>query len=390
MPEKQITITSLVPGKRYRMVVETTDGSNLVAPSIEFVVPPTPRLLSTYTPTYKVVKAFHDTQGTYDPPDIPGSEPKLIPGTGIPAVNNRVRITLFQNKNNTNDITIVSTGALPPKNTKFRVTGVSVGSAPYYYDWCDYKVTSTNTPNKTLKADAVGRDDYKGILSPGGWRVVKSTSKANRAKVTDGNGVLWSEKNGVGWGDKRESASMFMTWQTPEIPAQYTDRVPGKITAPIPITIPNGGVHYHVDLTVPSEIQSQLAWTDTTRDVPIFFYISGGTFFDFNDKSFGDSLNSIVNSANMSPLSLTTSNFNQIYTDVSGNRVMTKRNQKVNVYNNTTGTFSTSRSYRFSIIRYTRSPGGSVWTGYWLQTESTFDAAPQPNRIVYSQAGIVN
>jgi hypothetical protein len=181
-----------------------------------------------------------------------------------------------------------------------------------------------------------------------------------------------------------------MTWQTPEIPAEYTDPVPGKITAPIPITIPNGGVHYHVDLTVPSEIQSQLAWTDTTRDVPVFFYISRGTFFDFNDKSFGDSLNSIVNSSNMSPLSLTTSNFNQIYTDVSGNRVMTKRNQKVNVYNNTTGTFSTSRSYRFSIIRYTRSPGGSVWTGYWLQTESTFDAAPQPNRIVYSQAGIVN
>jgi hypothetical protein len=67
---------------------------------------------------------------------------------------------------------------------------------------------------------------------------------------------------------------------------------------------------------------------------------------------------------------------------------MTKRNKEVNKYDNLTGTFSTTRSYRFSIIRYTRSPGGSVWTGSWLQTESTFDADPQPNRIIHSQAGI--
>jgi hypothetical protein len=130
-----------------------------------------------------------------------------------------------------------------------------------------------------------------------------------------------------------------------------------------------------------------LAWSDEVKDVPVFFYINNNAFYDFNDKSFTDSLNSIVNSANMSPLSLSTSNFNQIYAP-SGNRVMTKRNLEVNKYNNTTGTFSTTRSYRFSIVRYTRPAGGSTWTGSWLQTESAFDSSPTPDKIIYSQAGV--
>ena len=54
MPNVELRIPGLVPGKRYRMVVETTTES-VVGPSIEFTVPSSPRLISTYTPTYKKV-----------------------------------------------------------------------------------------------------------------------------------------------------------------------------------------------------------------------------------------------------------------------------------------------------------------------------------------------
>ncbi len=381
MFKKEIIIPGLIPGKRYRMVVETEDGSNLAAPSVEFVVPSSPRLLSTYTPTYSVVKAFHDTEGTYDPPPTGGGQ---IPGTPTPAVNNNIRFSKFVNKNATNEYTITSTGAVPPKDQTFTVSGVSSGSAPYYFNWLVYTVTSSG--KNPFTATGKGQQVYIDTLTPDGWRVKSTTSKANRALVTDGNGVLWSVKNGIGWGDVKTNSNMRMYWTTPAGPTLFYDEVDPD---PYPITIPNGGVHYHVDLTVPSEVQAQLAWTDTVKDVPVFFYINNNNFYDFNDKSFGDPLNSIVNYSNTSPLSLSTSNLNQIYTDGAGNRVMTKRNQKVNVYNNTTGTFSTTRSYRFSIVRYTRPPGGSTWTGTWLQTDSTFDSAPSPNRIVYSQAGIV-
>lgn len=380
MPTKYITLTGLVPGKRYRMVVETEDGSNLAAPSIEFVVPSSPRLLSTYTPTFSVVKAYHDIAGTYDPPATGGGQ---IPGTPTPAVNNNIRFSRFVNKNGTNEYTITSTGAVPPKGQTFTVSGVSSGSAPFYFNWLQYTVTSSG--KNPFTATGVGQDGYKAILSPGGWRVISSTSASNRAKVTDGNGVLWSTKNGIGWGDVKTNSDMRMYWTTPEGPTLYYDMVDPE---PYAITVPNGGVHYHVDLTVPSEVQGQLAWTDTVKDVPVFFYINNNTFYDFNDKAFSDPLNSIVNTSNMSPLSLSTSNLNQIYTDGAGNRVMTKRNQRVNVYDNTTGTFSTTRSYRFSIVRYTRPAGGSTWTGSWLQTELAFDTTPTPDKIIYSQAGV--
>ncbi len=380
MPTKYITLTGLVPGKRYRMVVETEDGSNLVAPSIEFVVPSSPRLLSTYTPTFSVVKAYHDIQVEAWTEEIKGAQ---IPGTGTKDVNNEVKFSRFVNTNGTRNYTITSSGAVPPKDQTFTVSGVSSGSAPFYFNWLVYTVTSTG--KNPFTASAVGQDVYKAALSPGGWRVISSTSTSNRAKVTDGNGVLWSTKNGIGWGDVKTNSDMKMYWTTKGIPAAYyKDTKPEKYMK----DVPNGGVHYHVDLTVPSEVQGQLAWTDTVKDIPVFFYINNNTFYDFNDKAFSDPLNSIVNTSNMSPLSLSTSNLNQIYADASGNRIMTKRNQKVNVYDNTTGTFSTTRSYRFSIVRYTRPPGGSTWTGSWLQTELSFDSTPTPDKIIYSQAGV--
>jgi hypothetical protein len=380
VPRKEITIPGLVPGKRYRMVVETTDGSNLVAPSIEFVVPPSPRLLSTYTPTFSVIKAYHDIKVEAWTQEVKGEK---IPGTGIAAVNNDVRFSKFVNTNAKNKYTITSTGAVPPKNQTFTVSGVSSGSAPFYFNWLVYTVTSSD--KNPFEATAVGQKVYIDTLSPDGWKVNSKTSKTNRALVTDGHGVLWSTKNGIGWGDVKTNSNMRMYWQTPAIPALYYKDTPSEKYIK---DVPNGGVHYHVDLTVPSEVQAQLAWTDTVKDVPVFFYINNNIFYDFNDKPFTDPLNSIVNSANMSPLSLSTSNLNQIYTDGRGNRVMTKRNQRVNVYDNTTGTFSTTRSYRFGVVRYTRPAGGSTWTGSWLQTEAAFDSAPTPNNIVYSQAGV--
>jgi hypothetical protein len=384
MPKKYITLTGLVPGKRYRMVVETEDGSNLTAPSIEFVVPSSPRLLSTYTPTFSVVKAYHDIIIPVDPPLVIGGG-GLIPGTGTKTENFDVKLSRFVNTNGTRNYTITSTGAVPPKDQTFTVSGVSSGSAPYYFNWLVYTVTSTG--KNPFTATAVGQQVYLDTLAPNGWRVKSSTSKADRALVTDGTGppgVLWSVRNGVGWGDVKTNSNMRMYWTIDGIPAKYYDDDP----EPYDKTVPNGGVHYHVDLTVPIEVQGQLAWTDTVKDVPVFFYINNNTFYDFNDKAFSDPLNSIVNSSNMTPLSLSTSNLNQIYTDGAGNRVMTKRNLEVNRYPNTTGTFSTTRSYRFSVVRYTRPPGGSTWTGSWLQTELAFDSTPTPDKIIYSQAGI--
>lgn len=392
MPNTEIKLPNLTPGKRYRMVISTNsdvNGSTNVAsnttsaPSLEFVVPTSPRLISTYTPTCRTVTQLHDLPGTYDPPATGGG---LIPGTGTSDVQNSVAVTRFHNTSG-NNYSLYTT-AMPPLQQKVYVSGVSSGSAPFYFNWLEYTVKTASGSKVTL--DGVGRQIYKDIQSPNGWKVTGSpaVSTANKNKVTDGNGVLWSTKNGVGWGNDISKAGMTINWTTPGVAAQY---YPIVDPAPYPITLPNAGTYYHVDVSAPLDLKDQLVWTNTVRDIVYFFYIDNGVYYDFGpiddiDRSFVDGSNSIVNATTLSPLFLDNAAFT---TGIYKNGViLTARDRKVNDVATGSVAPAITRSYRFSVARYVFD-GTTTWRGRWLQTDSTFATNPALNKIVISQPGVM-
>lgn len=341
MPNVEVTIPNLVPGKRYRMVIEP-NNNQAVGPSIEFKVPNAPRLISTYRPTYRVLTTSYPATGgeIIGYTDVYGDDPPPYTTSSTTDYSAKIDTSTFRASSGWYKMNVTAGYSMPGVGQEFYVSGASGGSSPYYYDWLKYTVSSVSS--RTVYATAVPNNTTK-------W----SSS--------------WKNQNGKPFGDIATtvgSKAVTISWSV-TTSSVVDPSAPFIRKDPIYSAVVPGYTVSDVELTLPPEINSYLTNTTNIVDVPIFLYIKNGTYYYFNDidlnstKS-GGVLYPPTLSSKPSPVPLTAKNRN-VNADVS------------------------NRDYRFTIARYENN--GSSWSGYWLQTDSLFVSEQNPNKIILSQSG---
>lgn len=333
MANVEISIPNLVSGQRYRMVIESENNPSLVGPSIEFVVPSTPRFLSTYQPLYRVVAEPWSTTTT-ETTTIPGAT--ISAGSIQAAANLSKNITGWKRGNNiyppyqfyVDNITSLSIGQT------FTVNAMSNPAGGDYYDRLIYTVVSVS--GTTVGATAV-------IPSP----------------VPSGFTTSWRNAGGAPLvGNTTTSNNGTLNFSLPAIPA--TDQTAAGTEKATTTT--ESGTKYHVDVSAPEEISTFLISDETMFDAIVFFYIKNGTYYYLNNTEMN--VNPPSYSTKPSTISLTERNAN-----IGGQQE------------------SIARDYRFTVARYEKQ--GSSWVGYWMQKDDTYETVgPSMNRVIYSQSAV--
>jgi hypothetical protein len=333
MAKVEVSIPNLVSGQRYRMVVESRNNPSLVGPSIEFVVPPTPRFLSTYQPLYKVVAEPWSTTTTTTE-TIPGAT--ITAGSIQAAANLSKNITGWKRGNNiyppyqfyVNNITSLNLGQT------FTVNAMSSPAGGDYYDRLIYTVVSVS--GTTVGATAT-------IPNPAPSGFTASWKAAAGAPLV---GNTTTSNNGT------------LNFSLPAIPA--TNQTAASTTKSTTKT--DSGTKYHVDVSAPQEISTFLISDETMFDVIVFFYIKNGVYYYLNNTVMG------VNPPSYSTKPSTIS--------------LTERNADIGEQ-----TESVARDYRFTVARYEKQ--GSSWVGYWMQKDDTYEiVGPSVSRVIYSQSAV--
>jgi hypothetical protein len=358
----EIRIPNLTPGKRYRMVITTNSAINgaavaagsTSAPSIEFVVPTSPELLSTYTPTYTV------TPYNWKHETIIAAT--TTPGTTIAKGSQQAQTTYTYNYNGS-----LSTPALRKATglggwsrtkdqlsytfyTDVALTGltdnlpldVNISLFGPTFDGV-YTVTGVTNGSFTVVNDAKVKQTFS--------KAITTTSKVRRAEKTD-----TTSNNGN------------ISYTIPNKPAE-DQTSPGVTTGPTKTY--EDRTDHNVTVTLPQELENSgmLKWNNNIRDgvcdVPVFFYIKNGIYYGMDDQ---------VLSA--TPLNIIT---------MPQSMIKSAQNLRANI----DGTRrDTARDYRFTIARY--KPSGSIWTGYWLQRSQLFPTvAPNMNNVIFSKTAVL-
>lgn len=357
MPNVELRIPGLVPGKRYRMVVETTSES-VVGPSIEFTVPSSPRLISTYTPTYRKITRPWSSSYNEWAITVSGSD------WSIAAQNQSATFNQMKTKNNSFEYTFnFSSGTKPSVGQVFTISNASdlwttkVNTEPFYYDWLDYTVTgvsgntitATGSPNPTKKASGSG--------TRVGWGKApwNETKKVGTVQYYDTRHWDNASYNGKGFDTSTKTRTITASWTIPGSSGRTADQY-GWVTKT------SSGNYTDIEVSIPAELQTPQALQNSTnlKHIPVFFYIKNGVFYNVDDNT--------VMSTTPRALSTmpTTIPMSQTNLDV-GNDV---------------------RDYRFTIATYTKQ--GSSWVGEWQQTYEEYESiGPSMSRVVYSKSAVL-
>jgi len=333
--KKEIVIPNLIPGKRYRMVVETpatTGQPTLLAPSIEFVVPSAPRLISTYTPAYRVIPENWSTSTT------------------------------------TTETVVGSTVNIGDNQSAKSYTHYTTGWTRWK-DWNRYVIYTDTYPESIGQSQLTWNhhDAYYKLLvfnfvsvSYGPYVVTNSDGgKQYPAYAITVDAVVQKYgtygRTGTAYSSGSSSANQNLYYSRPALPtAAYKNADTTK-----EVTTTTSGTYYHVEVAVPSEIQKDLTSTDNVKKIPVFFYIQNGSYFYFDDSAVGSV-----------PLTLATTPVVE----------MVKRNNYANAN-------VSARDYRFTIAKYTKS--GSNWYGEWEQKLDTYESiGPSISRVISSQSAV--
>ena len=338
MAKKEIVIPNLIPGKRYRMVVETpatTGESTLLAPSIEFVVPSAPRLISTYRPTYAVVPESWSTSAT----------------TTTTVVGSTVNVGDIQSA----------------KSYRHYTTGWSRSKGSRRY------VIYTDTyPESIGQSQLMWTDHHDGYykqlvfnfagITYGPYTVVNDNGGKQYPPYAIHLDAVNQKYSGYGrtgdaYSTSTSSSNQHLTYSRPALPAtayKNADTTSSKTTT-------STGTYHHVDVTVPSEIQKDLYVKplEGVAKIPVFFYIKNGVSYYLDNTVVG------ANPLNLASVPLLE---------------MKKRNSRAD---SDVG----SRDYRFTIARYNKQ--GSTWVGEWEQKMDTYESiGPSFSRVVVSQSAV--
>jgi len=338
MANVEISIPNLVSGQRYRMVVESSTNPSLVGPSIEFVVPTAPRLLSTYQPLFNVVAEPWSTTTT-ETTTIPGAT--VSAGSIQAAANLSKNITGWKRGNNiyppyqfyVNNITSLSIGQV------FTVNGMSSPAGGDYYDRLIYTVVSAS--GTTVGATAVIPNPVPSGFTAS-WKAAKGAPLVGNT-TTSNNGTL--------------------NFSLPAIPA--TDQTAASTTKTTSNT--ESGIKYHVDVSVPEELSTSLMNDSTMFDKPVFFYIKNGSYFYLDNSAVSAYPPSLTSKPSTIPL--------------------TERNADITTVDGSPNNELAARDYRFTVARYELM--GSSWVGYWMQKDELYEKiGPAFSRVIYSQSAV--
>lgn len=358
MPNVELRIPGLVPGKRYRMVVETTTES-VVGPSIEFTVPSSPRLISTYTPTYK--KVSRPWSSSYQSWGI------TVTGSSwsIAAQNKTGTIDIMKTTNDSFKYNFHFTSVdKPAVGQVFTISGASdrwttaVNTEPFYYDWLDYTVfgvnslgyvNATGSPNPTKKANGSGTFVGWGKAP---WNLTKKIGSVQYYTTTHWDDASY---NGKGFDTSTKTRSISASWTIPGSSGSTADTYGW-------ITVPTSGTYTDIEVSIPGELQTPNALQNSAnlKHVPVFFYIKNGVFYNVDDDTvMGTTPRAISTMPATIPMKQTNLD---VGTDV--------------------------RDYRFTIATYTKQ--GSSWVGEWQQVADEYETVgPSMSRVIYSRSAVL-
>ena len=353
MASAEIKIPDLIPGKRYRMVVETTDSDGNITvgttsvPSIEFLVPSASHLLSNYTPTYSIDVDNYPASG--------GEIIGYIPDETISSENIVTAYSAARSKICNNSTTISSNGnylfsfnnlyGAPPVGQTFRVSGM-VGSNSIYYDNLLYTAQSHDSVNN--KVIAVGK-----LNGEDGW--------ANQTYATK---EKWRNQGGSPFIDLNTTTSVFtprLSWIQTE--SDITTSPPANNPQPIYSAIVPSYSRTSVTVSIPSSfiLENNIGINgDRVVEIPVFFYIKDGIFYNL-DNSVMSGLPPVITAI---PVAIPRSGVNTNP-------------------NNTNSSEISLRSYRFSVARYTQING--LFSAEWSQVDDAYRLNPLMRNVIYSR-----
>jgi len=385
MAERTGYIKSLVPGRRYRMVITAVTNSNdpIRLPSIEFVTPTAPDLISSYQPvglktTINQVKNFDITVAAI------GARADTFNITKWSATDDQKNYTFYCNGSDFSKAT---------KGKIIRVYGISdYVDGHAYYDAFDYRVTEKgSTYIKTVVSSTVTSISGSGTAAEVSTRALTANDWCSGASghnkhinATVGNK---STQRPSGWirfytdGRALKSRSNQPNSATGTV---YTERVPAG-------TIETHPTYDEFDVTVsiPERFPLLRNIPEGVVDVPIFAYknLTTGTWHNMDHSAFV---------AIDNPIQLSNSAMMQLIYDYDGNgnarkdgvdRNKISKNVDRAVYSDVTGTVSFdnhSKQYYFTVARYKKV--GSSWQGGWLQSEDSEPRVSDPEAIIWSRA----
>jgi hypothetical protein len=355
----EIKIPGLIPGRRYRMVIETANSAGNITvgttsvPSIEFVVPSANQLISTYVPTYRVlVNNF---------PSPPQTIIGYNPGASTPVEDTVTTVQTAKSKT-CNNSPILSGGGnylfrfsslagVPPVGTVFSVSGVaSKPGTSHYYNNLLYTVQS-HTSNDNIVA--VGR-----LNGEGGWSGQTDTTKRR-----------WRDQAGKPFPDINTTAAggnPTLRWSEP---VTVRTQNPPSVGQPQPIyseLIPAYSIT-NVTVSLPASInlENNISIDGTRRvvEMPVFFYIQNGIFYNLDNTAMSGLPPTITGVPSAIPRTGTNSN-----RDLAA------------------GTLAL-RSYRFTTARYTLE--GGLWSAAWSQFDDRYISEPLMRNVIYSGQAIL-
>ena len=390
-------VRGLVPGRRYRMVISAEAGAqqNIVLPSIEFVVPSAPDLISSYTPT-----------GTLTFEDKTYIDNRVTPGTG--ATTATFNVTHWSAANNSRTYTFWVNGS---GYSKVRVGSIvrfgangnsSTGLSNYqdadsYYDTYDYKVVdkqasymvcvvqqsmtsivgsgaSAEIQTTNMSDGAIAAAWCKGQAGHYRHQYTKTGSKSNQRPSS------WTkfEFDGRALGAKNKNPNTA-------VGTVYIPRVPSSSTN---LSITKD--HHNVNIQIPDNFP--LFKDQNVIDIPVFAYKNRtlGTWHNMDHTPFvaidepiqysisamNYKLSGMLNGSSPVirdgiPINMDSLNVNNVaFLDDGGNPgVFTETN-----YN---------KEYYFTIARYKKV--GTTWQGSWLQSEDSEPRVSDPEAIIWSQ-----
>jgi hypothetical protein len=385
MADKKGYLKNLVPGNRYRMVIEaiTNTSDPILLPSIEFVVPPSPELISAYTPvgrkTDRRLTGIKET--TTDA--VPGSTGGFNI-THWSATDNGYSYRFWCNGGNYNQL---KTGM------KIRMNGgsTSAGISDYeddhsYYDSFDYVVTAkTSTYIDTVVSSTVTNmtNGSSRALTPSDWCTKNSGGHPRHQYSAVGTS---STKRPDGWIRYYLDGRALKTRNYQPNTAAASFYIPG--TPANTIKEQKTYTVWDVNVSMPDNFPLYKNVVEGVVDVPLFVY-----------KNFSTQTWHLMDHSAFVPINYppqySNSAMDQLIYDRNGDGIPRRTSVPVNetslninrtTFNEATGlpeSQNHTKEYYFTIMRYKKE--GNVWNGSWLQSENNEKRVSDPSLIIWSQ-----
>jgi hypothetical protein len=384
MADKKGYLKNLVPGNRYRMVVEAVTNTlePIALPSIEFVVPPSPELISAYTPVgRKTDRRLTGIKETTT--DAINSRTGSFNITHWSATDNGYAYRFWCNGGNYNEL---QTGM------KIRMNGgnTSSGISDYednhaYYDIFDYVVTGkTSTYIDTVVSSTVTNmsDGSSRAVTPSDWCPQAGGHPRHQYSATGTS----STKRPSDWIRYYLDGRCLKTRSYQPNTAVASFFIPG-----IPAnTIKTQKTYtvWDVNVSIPENFPLYQNVAEGVVDVPLFVYknMNTQTWHLMDHSAF------VVSNY---PIQYSNSAMDQLIYDRDGNGrprrtgvELNKTSENINrtTFNEATGlpvSTNHAKEYYFTVMRYKKQ--GNVWVGSWLQAEDNQRIVPDPSLIIWSQ-----